>query len=142
MERSRISGAPLRAAPHPGHELRLALRSSANKCEETPHDHRRRAIRPAQADEVLEEAARTFASTAPKYKNLPGLIRKYYLRSEDGRRAGGVYLWETKAAAQACYSGEWKERVQQVYGSTPEILWFDTPVVVDNLTGATVTRAA
>ena len=25
----------------------------------------------------LEEAARMFESTAPKYKNLPGLIRKY-----------------------------------------------------------------
>ena len=29
----------------------------------------------------LEEAARMFESTAPKYQNLPGLIRKYYLRS-------------------------------------------------------------
>jgi heme-degrading monooxygenase HmoA len=90
----------------------------------------------------LEEAARTFESTAPKYKNLPGLIRKYYLRSEDGRRAGGVYLWETKAAAEAVYNAEWKARVEQVYGSTPEIAWFDTPVIVDNLTGATITQAA
>ena len=42
----------------------------------------------------LEEAARAFESTAPKYRKLPGLVRKYYLRSEDGRSAGGVYLWE------------------------------------------------
>jgi uncharacterized lipoprotein YehR (DUF1307 family) len=42
----------------------------------------------------LEEAARMFESTAPRYQNLPGLVRKYYLRSEDGRTAGGVYLWE------------------------------------------------
>jgi heme-degrading monooxygenase HmoA len=90
----------------------------------------------------LEEAARTFESTAPKYQNLPGLIRKYYLRSEDGRRAGGVYLWQTKAAAEACYSGEWKARVERVYGSKPEILWFDTPVIVDNLAGGTITQAA
>jgi heme-degrading monooxygenase HmoA len=90
----------------------------------------------------LEEAARRFESTAPNYRNLPGLIRKYYLRSEDGRRAGGVYLWETRAAAEACYSGEWKTRVEQVYGSTPQILWFDTPVIVDNRAGGTVTQAA
>ncbi len=42
----------------------------------------------------LQEATRMFESTAPKYQNLLGLIRKYYLRSEDGRTAGGVYLWE------------------------------------------------
>ena len=61
----------------------------------------------------LEEAARTFEPTAPKYKSLPGLVRKYYLRSEDGRRAGGVYLWETRAAAEAVYNGEWKSRVSR-----------------------------
>ena len=90
----------------------------------------------------LEQAARTFESSAPKYKNLPGLVRKYYLRSEDGRRAGGVYLWETKAAAEAVYNGEWKARVEQLYGSKPEIAWFDTPVIVDNSAGGEITKAA
>jgi Putative mono-oxygenase ydhR len=68
----------------------------------------------------LEEAARAFESTAPKYQGLRGLVRKYYLRSEDGRRAGGVYLWETRAAAEAVYNGEWKARVKQLYGSEPD----------------------
>jgi heme-degrading monooxygenase HmoA len=90
----------------------------------------------------LEEAARIFESSAPKYKNLPGLIRKYYLRSEDGRRAGGVYLWESKAAAEAVYNGEWRARVKQLYGGEPEIAWFDTPVIVDNLAGGAITKAA
>jgi heme-degrading monooxygenase HmoA len=90
----------------------------------------------------LEEAARTFESSAPKYKNLPGLVRKYYLRSEDGRRAGGVYLWETRAAAEAVYDGAWKARVRELYGSEPEIAWFDTPVIVDNQTGGAGTKAA
>jgi hypothetical protein len=40
----------------------------------------------------LQEATRMFESTAPKYQNLPGLIRKYYLRSEDGRTAGGAFI--------------------------------------------------
>lgn len=54
----------------------------------------------------LQDAARKFQSSAPKYQNLPGLIRKYYVRSEDGRFAGGVYLWETRAAAEKVFSGE------------------------------------
>ena len=72
---------------------------------------------------------------------MPGLVRKYYLRSEDGRSAGGVYLWETRAAAEAIYNSEWKARVKQLYGSEPKISWFDTPVVVDNQAGA-ITKAA
>ena len=90
---------------------------------------------------TLEEATKMFESTAPKYRDLPGLVRKYYLRTEDGRKAGGVYLWETKAAAEKIYSGEWKARVKLLYGSEPEIAYFDTPVVVDNLSGA-ITKAA
>jgi heme-degrading monooxygenase HmoA len=91
---------------------------------------------------TLEEAARTFESSAPKYQRLPGLVRKYYLRSEDGRRAGGVYLWQTRAAAEAVYNGEWRARVKQLYGSEPEISWFDTPVIVDNEAGGTIIEAA
>lgn len=83
----------------------------------------------------LDEATKMFEATAPKYKNLPGLVRKYYLHSEDGRKAGGVYLWESKAAAEKVYSGEWKARVKLLYGSEPEIVYFDTPIVVDNTAG-------
>jgi heme-degrading monooxygenase HmoA len=90
----------------------------------------------------LEEATRAFESTAPKYQGLQGLVRKYYLRSEDGRRTGGVYLWETRAAAEALYNSEWRARVTQLYGSEPEISWFDTPVIVDNRAGGTITKAA
>ena len=84
----------------------------------------------------LEEAARHFESSAPKYRNLPGLIRKYYLRAEDGRTAGGVYLWESRAAAEATYSTEWREHVAKLFGGAPEITWFDTPVIVDNASPA------
>jgi hypothetical protein len=90
----------------------------------------------------LEEAARLFESTAPKYQNLPGLVRKYYLRAEDGRTAGGVYLWESKAAAEKVYSGEWRERVAKLYGNAPQVTYFDTPVIVDNSLGGVITKAA
>lgn len=90
----------------------------------------------------LAEATRRFESSAPKYRNLPGLIRKCYVRAEDGRSVGGIYLWESRAAAEAVYNGEWRERVEKLYGVKPTIAWFDTPVVVDNLAGGAVTKAA
>lgn len=87
-----------------------------------------------------EEARKMFEGTAPKYENLPGLVRKYYLRSEDGCKAGGVYLWETRAAAEKVYGGEWGERLRKLYGE-PQMQWFDTPVIVDNSPSG-VTKAA
>jgi hypothetical protein len=91
---------------------------------------------------TLAEATRWFESSAPKYQNLAGLIRKYYIRSEDGRIAGGIYLWESRQAAERVHSGEWRERVEKLYGAQPTIAWFDTPVVVDNLAGGMITKAA
>ena len=90
----------------------------------------------------LAEATRRFESSAPKYQNLAGLIRKYYIRSEDGRVAGGVYLWESRQAAERVYDAEWRERVEKLYGGKPSISWFDSPVVVDNAIGGTITKAA
>ena len=80
----------------------------------------------------LDEAKRRFLSSAPKYRNLPGLVRKYYIRSEDGMTAGGVYFWENREAAEKVYTGEWRAFVEKLYGSAPAIDWFESPVVVDN----------
>jgi hypothetical protein len=87
---------------------------------------------------TLDEAARRFESSAPKYRNLPGLVRKYYVLSDDGRSAGGVYLWESRAAAEKVYDGEWRERVTKLYGGAPAITWFETPVIVDNAAGGVI----
>ena len=90
----------------------------------------------------LDEATRRFESSAPKYQNLAGLIRKYYIRSEDGRVAGGIYLWATRADAERVYDGEWRERVEKLYGVKPAVTWFDSPVIVDNQAGGMITKAA
>ncbi len=91
---------------------------------------------------TLAEATRRFETSAPKYRNIPGLIRKYYIRSEDGCIAGGIYLWESRQAAEGVYNGEWRERVAKLYGAEPAITWFDSPLIVDNATGGTITKAA
>ena len=71
---------------------------------------------------TVAEAADIFKSTAPRYLGKPGLIRKHYYVSEAGDRAGGIYLWTSKADAEACYSAEWKAAVTEKYGAAPEIL--------------------
>ncbi len=81
----------------------------------------------------LEEAAAAFEQTAPKYSGLSGLVRKHYFVTEAGDRAGGIYLWKSKADAEACYSGEWRDMVTRKYGSPPEVVYVQSPVTVDNV---------
>ncbi|MDB5873633.1 MAG: monooxygenase [Ramlibacter sp.] len=81
-----------------------------------------------------EEARRIFLSTAPKYRGVPGLFRKIYVLSEDGATAGGVYLWNSRAEAEALYTESWRSFVREKYGTDPTVTYFDSPVVVDNVT--------
>ena len=85
-----------------------------------------------------EEARRIFLSTAPKYRDVPGLVRKAYVLSEDGATAGGVYLWKSRADAEAMYTPSWRAFVREKYGSDPSIMYFESPVVVDNVRGEIV----
>ena len=82
-----------------------------------------------------EKAKELFAASAPKFRGVQGLVRKYYLLSDDGCTAGGVYLWKSRAEAEALYTAEWKKSIEDRYGSQPTITYFESPVVVDNLTG-------
>ena len=81
-----------------------------------------------------EEARTIFLSTAPKYRGVPGLVRKCYVLSEDGSTAGGIYLWNSRADADAMYTESWKAFVREKYGTDPTVTYFESPVVVDNVT--------
>jgi hypothetical protein len=80
-----------------------------------------------------EQARETFLSTAPRYKGLPGLIRKYYFIAPDGTKAGGVYLWASREDADRLYTEEWRAFVKDKYGTEPALTYLETPVVVDNV---------
>ena len=55
---------------------------------------------------------------------------------------GGVYLWESRAAAEKVYTPAWRKMIADRYGAEPEILFFETPVVVDNVVSKVLTDAA
>ena len=84
---------------------------------------------------AIDKAQAVFAGTAPKYREVKGLIRKYYLLSEDGATAGGVYLWKSREAAEQLYTDDWQTFITQKYGTKPSVTYFVSPVIVDNLVG-------
>lgn len=86
-----------------------------------------------------EQARNIFLSTAPKYQGVPGLFRKCYILSEDGKTAGGVYLWKSRAEAETMYTESWKAFVREKYGTEPSVTYFDSSVVVDNVANEVIT---
>lgn len=86
---------------------------------------------------TLKDAGAKFQASAPSYSGVPGLVRKYYLFSEDGT-AGGVYLWEGREVAEQFYNEAWRNMIAERYGAPPNIEFFESPVIVDNDIGSVV----
>ena len=80
-----------------------------------------------------EQAVKGGTSTAPTYRGLArkGLIRKDYLNGESG--TGGVYLWESREAAEAWFTEARIADLTERFGVRPRLTWYDTHVTVDNL---------
>jgi hypothetical protein len=84
-----------------------------------------------------EQAIKSGTASAPIYRNLAtkGLIRKDYINGDAG--TGGVYLWETRKAAEAWFTQERIAELTQRFGARPRLTWYDTHVTVDNVNGET-----
>ena len=96
------------------------------------------------ADDVgRDEVLSNMATVAPRFENVPGLIRKNFLLDADRHIGGGVYTWESRDAAEALYAegGPWRGAIRDLYGVEPEITLFETPIIVDNAVGEIKTAA-
>ena len=82
-----------------------------------------------------EKIISKYEQTAPKWRNNQDLIRKNYLIDLDRGIAGGVYLWKEKMHAEIWHGAEFRKMVKDNYGEEPTFQFFETPIVVDNLTG-------
>ena len=41
-----------------------------------------------------EEVQRTIEERVPEYRDLPGLLEKYYIKDRETGEYGGVYIWD------------------------------------------------
>ncbi|MBV9395753.1 MAG: monooxygenase [Methylobacteriaceae bacterium] len=78
----------------------------------------------------LEDARKLYEQNLSAYENAPGLITKYYVFG--GGKGGGIYLWESREAAERFYTPEWREMIAKKYKGAGEIEWLENPVTVDN----------
>lgn len=66
----------------------------------------------------------------PEYQQLPGLVRKYYTLTDDGR-FGGVYLFESRKAAEDHFNDDWRANIVKTRGAPAEVTYFDVPIVIE-----------
>ena len=89
----------------------------------------------ASWDDILVDAR----AVIPKWRANADLLRKHFLLSDDGQECGGLYVWPTRAAAEAAHNAEWRAAVEKRTGAAPVIRYFELQMLLDNEAG-TVTE--
>lgn len=87
---------------------------------------------PLVAGASIDEVKRGIIEVAPYFRKPAGLLRKYFLLSEDGATAGGVYLWASRQQARDFSETTVRAMIKKRFHVDPSISYFETPVVVEN----------
>lgn len=61
--------------------------------------------------ELLEKAH----ERSPKFRAIPGLVQKYYVKTGGEGEYGGVYIWESEVALQEFRQSELAATIPQSY---------------------------
>lgn len=93
------------------------------------------AVPPALSEEAIR---RQFVAVADRYLGVPGLIRKYFGFTEDAKSVIGIYLWESRDAADAFYSPAWMAGVTERWGAAPTKTEWIVPVVAESVDGRVI----
>jgi len=71
-------------------------------------------------------------ASGPDYESVPGLIRTYFGMAEDGKLVVEIYLWQSRADAEAFFTHGWETQVARRWQSAPMRRQdWETPLVVE-----------
>jgi len=84
----------------------------------------------ATPEDILEDAR----GVVEHWQANPELIRKHFVRGEDGKLAG-LYVWPSREAARRGHDAAWIARFKERTGQTPTITYFDLFMLIDNEAG-------
>ena len=93
-----------------------------------------------EAGADIEALQKKMLATAVKYEGLEGLTRKYYVLNDDQSKVGGIYLWQSRAVAEAWYNEAWFATMTEAWGKKPFVEYLGCSIVVDNETKNTVSN--
>ncbi|WP_186294104.1 hypothetical protein [Bradyrhizobium guangdongense] len=69
-------------------------------------------------------------ASVPTYQKISGLLAKFFTVNDDSY--GGMYLWSDRKAAEAWFTPAWTANVKDKTGADPQVIYFDSPVQIDN----------
>lgn len=62
-----------------------------------------------------EELLKTAKERKPNFKNIQGLLQKYYVKLNEAGQYGGVYIWDSKESLKAYQESELAASIPQAY---------------------------
>ena len=66
----------------------------------------------------VEEMERRYKERMPRFREVPGLVQKYYSYDEATNEWAGIYLWESEEALAGYLQSDLKESIPKAYELT------------------------
>jgi heme-degrading monooxygenase HmoA len=79
-----------------------------------------------------DDVLKLMEARAPQYRELPGLLQKYYVRDNRNGGFGGIYIWKSEEALQEFRQSELARSIPEVFqvAGQPDVEQFDVLVVL------------
>ena len=79
-----------------------------------------------------DEMRRRYQERMPEFRQLPGLVQKYYLYDATSDEWGGFYLWDSQESLDAYLASDLRKSIPETYQvvGTPRV---ETARVIDAL---------
>ena len=79
-----------------------------------------------------DDVIKLMEARAPQYRELPGLLQKYYVRDDRTGGFGGIYIWKSEEALQKFRQSELARSIPEVFhvAGQPDVEKFDVLVVL------------
>ena len=65
-----------------------------------------------------EELERRYKERMPQFRDVPGLLQKYYSYDSTTEEWAGIYLWESEEAAAAYLASDLRKSISSAYELT------------------------
>ena len=83
---------------------------------------------PVAREVMLEE----FRAAEAMFRDVPGLVRKYFCYDAESHTGHSVYLWEDEQSARAFFDRRFTKSMLEKFDAVPQLAFLDTLLVVDN----------
>ena len=64
---------------------------------------------------ATDELERRYKERLPEFRNLPGLLQKYYIHDPASDEWGGIYLWDSQASLNDYLASDLRKSIPDVY---------------------------